>query len=96
MIAPQMAARTAERNELQSRLRPTTEREARVRGTGRGRGQLLRRNRPDACESAPGELLDIYRSKQLTPIYLPGSNTVKAQVTAGACGNVRVRGDLHR
>ena len=44
------------------------------------------------AKATPAELLDIYNSMQLKLIYLPASRTVKAQVTAGACENVRVRG----
>ena len=43
-------------------------------------------------KATPGELLANYSSIQLKLIYLPASNTVKAQVTTGACENVGVRG----
>jgi hypothetical protein len=58
IIAPQVAARTTERNELQSRLR-THEREAGVGPADPGRDQFRQWNRPDADQGDPGELLDI-------------------------------------
>ncbi len=92
VIAPQIATRTAEKTELQSRLRQIL---AGHRASARqieddidffgGVERMLAR-------ATPRELLDIYHSMQLRLTYLPETRTVKAQVTAGACENVRVRG----
>lgn len=90
--APQMAARTAERKELQSRLRT-------LESAKRASAQQIQDEinffggiAPMLAKATPGELLDIYSSMQLQLIYPPGSKAENAQVTPEAGENVRVRG----
>jgi len=92
MIAPQMAARTAERNGLQSRLRQLLNAKRASAKQVEDEINFFGGIAPMLAKATPAELLDIYNSMQLKLIYLPASRTVKAQVTAGACENVRVRG----
>lgn len=90
-LAPQIAARTAERNELQSRLRRILKANRasawRVADEINFFGGIV----PMVARATPGELLEIFMV-QLRLTYLPGSKTVTAEVSAGACENVRVRG----
>ena len=92
MIAPQIAARTAERNELQSRLRQMLTAKRASAKQIEEEINFFGGVAPMLAKATPRELLDIYSSMRLRLTYSPESRTVKAQVTAGACENVRVRG----
>ena len=92
MIAPQMSARTAERSELQSRLHQLLNAKRASAKQLEDEINFFGGIAPMLAQATPGELLEIYGSMQLKLVYVPESKMVKAQVTAGACENVRVRG----
>ncbi len=92
VIAPQIAARTAERNELQSRLRQMLTAKRASAKQIEEEINFFGGVAPMLAKATPRELLDIYSSMRLRLTYSPESRTVKAQVTSGACENVRVRG----
>lgn len=71
IIAPQMAARTAERNELQSRLRQILNAKRASARQVEDEINFFGGIAPMLANATPGELLEIYNAMQLKLIYVP-------------------------